>query len=81
MLALQNRQQLKGSGAISDFEAKVLERAASSLGRNLSDTDFRATLTQLRKDLVDARNQALASGWTPGNTSGSNSNNVFSEQW
>lgn len=72
MLALQNRQQLKGSGAISDFEAKVLERAASSLGRNLSDADFRATLIQLRTDLVKAREQALASGWTPGSTTGGN---------
>ena len=30
-LSLENRQKLKGSGAVSDFESKTLERAASSL--------------------------------------------------
>jgi hypothetical protein len=51
MLSLENRTQLKGSGAISDFEAKILEKAASSLGTNLSDKDFVETLNQLKKDL------------------------------
>jgi hypothetical protein len=73
MLSLENRQQLKGSGAISDFEFKVLEQAATSLGRNLSDADFRSTLMKLRKDLADARAKALAStgGTGAGNTGGS----------
>lgn len=52
MLSLENRTALKGSGAISDFEAKTLERAASSLGRNLSDADFAATLQDLKLDLT-----------------------------
>lgn len=52
MLSLENRTQLKGSGAISDFESKTLEKAASSLGRNLSDKDFKATLQDLKLDLT-----------------------------
>lgn len=52
MLSLANRQQLKGSGAISDFESRTLEKAASSLGRNLSDKDFITTLQQLKADLA-----------------------------
>lgn len=51
MLSLANRQQLKGSGAISDFEFKVLSQAASSLGRNLSDADFVAELQKLKDKL------------------------------
>lgn len=45
-LSLENRQKLKGSGAISDFEFKVLSDAASALGNNLSDKD---TIEQLQK--------------------------------
>lgn len=52
MLSLENRNLLKGSGAISDFESKTLEKAASSLGRNLSDKDFKATLQDLKVDLT-----------------------------
>ena len=36
-LALGARQLLKGSGAISDYEAKTLQQAASLLGRNLDE--------------------------------------------
>ncbi|HON26187.1 MAG TPA: peptidoglycan DD-metalloendopeptidase family protein, partial [Myxococcota bacterium] len=37
MLSLEGRAQLKGSGQISDFEAKMLEKAATmGLGQNLS---------------------------------------------
>lgn len=52
ILALDNREKLKGSGAISDFESKTLERAASSLNQDLSDDDFRKTLENLKNDLV-----------------------------
>lgn len=51
ILSLENRQLLKGSGAISDFEFKVLEKAASALGRNLSDSDYRAELKKLKTEL------------------------------
>lgn len=48
ILALENRAKLKGQGAVSDFEGRTLERAASSLGRNLKDTDFVRELKQVR---------------------------------
>lgn len=48
ILSLENRQQLKGSGSISDFEFKVLSEAATALGRNLSDADFKAQLEKVR---------------------------------
>lgn len=58
MLSLENRQQLKGSGAISDFEFKVLSDAASSLGidpntgrSNLSNGDFLQALKDLKNKL------------------------------
>ena len=48
LLALDSREKLKGSGAISDFESKTLERAASSLGRNQSEKDFENNLKKIR---------------------------------
>lgn len=56
MLALENRQKLKGSGQISDYESKVLDKAASALGRNLSDKDFVKVLEDLRKGLSGEEN-------------------------
>lgn len=47
-LSLENRSKLKGSGAISDFEARTLEKAASDLGRNQSENDFTNSLKKLR---------------------------------
>jgi len=52
ILKLENRQQLKGSGAISDFEFKVLGEASSALGRNLSDADFKNELQKLKDKLT-----------------------------
>lgn len=51
MLSLEGREKLKGSGAISDFEFKVLQQAASRLGRNMSNTEFRQTLEDLQTQL------------------------------
>ncbi len=51
ILKLDNRQKLKGSGAISDFEFKVLGQAATALGRNLSDEDFKNELQKLKDKL------------------------------
>lgn len=48
LLSLANRQQLKGQGAISDFEFKVLQDASSALGRNLSDAQFKSQLEKIR---------------------------------
>lgn len=51
-LSLEGRSALKGSGAISDFEFKVLEKAQSALGRNLSNEDAKTVLTDLKLDLT-----------------------------
>lgn len=48
ILSLWEREKLKGSGAISDFESKMLAQAASALGRNLSEEDFKAELEKIR---------------------------------
>lgn len=49
ILSLENREKLKGSGAISDFEFKVLSDAATALGRNLSDTQFNEQLQKIKE--------------------------------
>lgn len=57
LLSLENRQQLKGSGAISDFEFRVLGEAASALGigdggrTNLSKDEFINQLNKLKLKL------------------------------
>jgi len=51
MLSLENRQKLKGQGQISDFEARMLEKASTALNRSLSDEDFRRVLQDLKNDL------------------------------
>ncbi len=56
-ISLANRQQLKGSGAISDFEFRVLGDAATALGldsngrTNLSPDDFKKQLGNLELKL------------------------------
>lgn len=53
MLSLENRQQLKGSGAISDFEAKILEQAATEGidPTKMSESQFVARLEDLKNRL------------------------------
>lgn len=57
LLSLENRNQLKGSGAISDFEFRVLGEASSALGikdngtTNLSKEDFVKELNKLNLKL------------------------------
>ena len=53
-LSLDARQKLKGSGAISDFEAKTLDKAASLLGTNLDNNAMRSALTQTRGAMATA---------------------------
>lgn len=48
ILSLENRQKLKGSGAISDFEARTLEAASSALGRNLGESAFKTELNKIK---------------------------------
>lgn len=55
ILALEGRQKLKGSGAISDFEVKILKDAQSALGRNLNLTEFKVQLEKVKKALNDRK--------------------------
>ncbi len=48
LLKLGIRGLLKGQGAVSDFEGKILGQAASDLGRNLSNEDFKQALLKIR---------------------------------
>jgi surface antigen len=48
MVSLEGRKKLKGSGTISDFEAKMLADAETSLRRNLSDDEARRVLTNIK---------------------------------
>ena len=57
MLSLEGRSQLKGSGAISDFEAKILEQAATE---GIDPT--RMTEEQFVSRLSDLRNRLAGSG-------------------
>lgn len=59
MLSLENRQALKGSGQISDYESRVLEQAASALNRNLSEDQFRLVLQNLKDQLATGARQPL----------------------
>ena len=53
LLALAERGQLKGSGAVSDFEAKMLEKAAlAGLNSRLPEDEFKRRLELLRNDLI-----------------------------
>lgn len=47
-LALDNRAKLKGSGAISDFESRTLQQAGSSFNTDLSFSDAKKQLTQIK---------------------------------
>ena len=51
MLSLENREKLKGTGTISDYEAKMLEQASLALNTKMSEADFRNVLEQLRASL------------------------------
>ena len=50
-LSLEGRAALKGSGQISDFEAKMLEKSASALATNLSNADFKTELLKVQSIL------------------------------
>jgi hypothetical protein len=48
ILKIENRQKLKGQGTITDFEFKILAEAASAIGRNLSEKQFRKELAKIK---------------------------------
>lgn len=68
ILALEGRSKLKGSGAISDFEFRVLKDAQSALGRNLSEEEFRKQLQKVRTVLENRRN-SISTGFGTQQTS------------
>lgn len=78
ILALEGRNKLKGSGAISDFEFKVLKEAQSALGRNLNEEEFKKQLAKVR-DVLDKRKQTLMQGTTVSGTS--SGGGTFAEAW
>lgn len=59
VLALENRAKLKGSGAISDFEARTLDAASSALGRNLSNEEFEKELNKVKGALGTAAGMSM----------------------
>ncbi len=80
-LALDNRTKLKGSGAVSDFEAKTLAQAASSLGiadgsgwfdvggrSNLDSLSFKRELKKVAGVMLTATGQATTVRVTDPNT-------------
>lgn len=48
LLSLDARQKLKGSGAVSDFEAKTLERSTNALGANITPKQAEQELKRIR---------------------------------
>ena len=62
LLSLEGRQKLKGSGAISDREMGILERASSLLSQNLSEDQIRQVLTQLKTELSTGQPASINAG-------------------
>lgn len=48
LLKLGVRSLIKGQGAVSDYEGKILAQASSKLGRNLNNADFQQALKDIR---------------------------------
>lgn len=51
LLSLENIKYLKGTGAISDAEQRLLANASTALGRNLGNAQARQVLTDLKREL------------------------------
>jgi hypothetical protein len=50
-LSVENREKMKGSGAISDFEAKQLGEAATALDQAVDEPSFRRELQRINQIL------------------------------
>ncbi len=59
-LSLDNRKKLKGSGAISDFESKTLEKASSGLNVNMSPSAARKALRTIKGVMSTASGNSAA---------------------
>ncbi len=62
LLSLEGRQKLKGSGAISDREMGILERASSLLNQNLNEEQTQQVLNQLRTELETGSAASISGG-------------------
>lgn len=51
MLSLENRKKLKGSGQISDFESKMLEKSVGALQQGIGDKELKEELKRIYKNL------------------------------
>lgn len=60
VLSLDNRGKLKGQGAVSDFEGRMLANAASIVNGNLSAADARKALVQVRGAFANAAGRPAA---------------------
>ncbi len=54
LLSLENRSKLKGQGAVSDFEGKMLASASSALSASLSNEDAKKELAKVRGAFANA---------------------------
>jgi hypothetical protein len=66
-LSLSGREQLKGTGQISDFEAKMLADSVSALKTNLSNEDFAKELAKIKTILSGETTQVNSSNVKPQN--------------
>lgn len=68
ILSLENRQKLKGSGSVSDFEAKILSQAASALGTNLATEDYIKEAKKVQAVFANAAGMSVPVKITDDNT-------------
>lgn len=72
MLSLENREKMKGTGQISDFESRMLADAATSLDQDMSESDFKRELVRIRSIL--GRDLGVTGMETPGSAVGQKKN-------
>lgn len=60
-LILDERGRLKGSGAISDFETRIIRQAASPLGTNLKEDQAKQVLSELKSKFDNVEKGAYLS--------------------
>lgn len=65
LLSLDNVKLLKGQGAVSDAERRLLEQASSKLDAGLTEDQFKATLQDLITGLSGAGSQVQSSQQLP----------------
>lgn len=64
LLSLEQREKLRGTGQISDFESKMLEKSVAALNPKMSQEDYRDELEKVRFLLSFDRQGARDEGYT-----------------